>query len=190
MNRHQFWQCCLSLRNRLSLRKQSRIGQQQLPFTALLRSIDETAAAIAAWHRATTRNSSFTPTSAATPTAVLSNGHDTCTSSFVHFRERDVDKCVWQCARCRRGTASGAWARAVMDRSHHLAAAGAASTPAIVSNHLPSFTNDFAATFIARIATFGPFQPMISSFLSSSSSVAMKNFSSSCRVGLERSRMS
>jgi hypothetical protein len=60
-----------------------------------------------------------------------------------------------------------------MNRLQHLAATGAASIPAVVSNHLPSFTNDFAASLLARIAAFGPFQPMISSSLSSSSSVAM-----------------
>ena len=43
-----------------------------------------------------------------------------------------------------------------------------------------SFENLLAQSLIAFIATFGPFHPMISSFLFSSSSVATKNFSSSC----------
>jgi hypothetical protein len=43
---------------------------------------------------------------------------------------------------------------------------------------------------MACTATLNPFQPMISSFLSSSSSVAMKNFSNPFRIGLVRSRTS
>src|ERR1700719_338764 len=52
------------------------------------------------------------------------------------------------------------------------------------------FEKLLALSLIAFIAILGPFQPMISSFLSSSSSVAMKNFSSSCRIGFDRSRTS
>jgi hypothetical protein len=51
----------------------------------------------------------------------------------------------------------------------------------------PSFEKDFALSLIAFIAILGPFQPMMSNFLSSSSSVAMKNFSSSSRIGFEMS---
>jgi hypothetical protein len=40
---------------------------------------------------------------------------------------------------------------------------------------------------MACTAALGPLQPMILSFLSSSSSVALKNFSSSCRIDFERS---
>ena len=40
---------------------------------------------------------------------------------------------------------------------------------------------------MACTAALGPFQPIIVSFLSSSSSVALKNFSSSWRIGFERS---
>ena len=40
---------------------------------------------------------------------------------------------------------------------------------------------------MARTAALGPFQPMILSFLFSSSSVALKNFSTSWRIGFERS---
>jgi len=43
---------------------------------------------------------------------------------------------------------------------------------------------------VAFTAAFAPFQPMTLSFLSSSSSVAMKNFSSSSRIGFVRSSMS
>ena len=42
-----------------------------------------------------------------------------------------------------------------------------------------SFANDLTPSLIACSATLGPFQPIILSFLSSSSSVAIKNFSSS-----------
>jgi hypothetical protein len=44
----------------------------------------------------------------------------------------------------------------------------------------PPFEKLLALSLIAVIAILGPFHPMISSFLSSSSSVATKNFSSSC----------
>jgi hypothetical protein len=47
-------------------------------------------------------------------------------------------------------------------------------------SYSPSFEKLLAPSWIAFIAILGPFHPMISSFLSSSSSVAMKNFSSSC----------
>jgi Protein of unknown function (DUF3309) len=47
-------------------------------------------------------------------------------------------------------------------------------------SYLPSFEKLLAPSLIAFIAILGPFQPIISSFLSSSSSVATKNFSSSC----------
>ena len=49
-----------------------------------------------------------------------------------------------------------------------------------VEDYLPSFKKVFALSLIAFVAILGPFQPMISSFLSSNSSVAIKNFSSSC----------
>ena len=54
----------------------------------------------------------------------------------------------------------------------------------------PSFEKDLALSLIAFIAILGPFQPIMSNFLSSSSSVAMKNFSSSSRIGFDRSRIS
>ena len=47
------------------------------------------------------------------------------------------------------------------------------------SRYSSSFAKDFAASFMACTAAFGPFQPRIFNFLASSSSVAMKNFSSS-----------
>jgi len=47
-------------------------------------------------------------------------------------------------------------------------------------SYAPSFKKLLALSWIAFIAILGPFHPMISSFLSSSSSVAMKNFSSYC----------
>ena len=47
------------------------------------------------------------------------------------------------------------------------------------SRYSSSFAKDFAASFMACTAALGPFQPIILSFLASSSSVAMKNFSSS-----------
>ena len=50
----------------------------------------------------------------------------------------------------------------------------------VEQGYSPSFENLLAQSLIAFIATLGPFHPMISSFLSSSSSVATKNFSSSC----------
>jgi hypothetical protein len=50
----------------------------------------------------------------------------------------------------------------------------------VEQSYLPSLEKFLALPLIAFIAILGPFQPMISSFLSSSSSVAMKNFSSSC----------
>jgi hypothetical protein len=50
----------------------------------------------------------------------------------------------------------------------------------VEQSYSPSFEKFFALSWIAFIAILGPFHPMISSFLSSSSSVAMKNFSSSC----------
>ena len=62
----------------------------------------------------------------------------------------------------------------------------AAATPGLTipvhveRSYSPSFEKLIALSWIAFIAILGPFQPMISSFLSSSSSVAMKNFSSSC----------
>jgi hypothetical protein len=46
-------------------------------------------------------------------------------------------------------------------------------------SYLSFFANDLAPSLIACSATLGPFQPSILSFLSSSSSVAIKNFSSS-----------
>ena len=49
----------------------------------------------------------------------------------------------------------------------------------VFGNHCSFFANNFAASLIAFRATLGPFQPIIFSFLSSSSSVATKNFSSS-----------
>jgi hypothetical protein len=53
-----------------------------------------------------------------------------------------------------------------------------------------SFERDLELSLIAFIAILGPFHPMICNFLSSSSSVAMKNFSSSSRIGFEMSRIS
>ena len=50
----------------------------------------------------------------------------------------------------------------------------------VEQSYSPSFEKLLALSLIAFIAILGPFHPMISSFLSSSSSVAMKNFSSSC----------
>ena len=50
----------------------------------------------------------------------------------------------------------------------------------VEQGYSPSFEKLLALSLIAFIAILGPFHPMISSFLSSSSSVAMKNFSSSC----------
>jgi len=50
----------------------------------------------------------------------------------------------------------------------------------VEQSYSPSFEKPLALYLIAFIAILGPFHPMISSFLSSSSSVAMKNFSSSC----------
>ena len=50
----------------------------------------------------------------------------------------------------------------------------------VEQSYLPSFEKLLELSLIAFIAILGPFHPMISSFLSSSSSVAMKNFSSSC----------
>ena len=50
----------------------------------------------------------------------------------------------------------------------------------VEQSYSPSFEKLLALSWIAFIAILGPFHPMISSFLSSSSSVAMKNFSSSC----------
>ena len=50
----------------------------------------------------------------------------------------------------------------------------------VEQNYPPCFEKLLALSLIAFIAILGPFHPMISSFLSSSSSVAMKNFSSSC----------
>ena len=46
-------------------------------------------------------------------------------------------------------------------------------------HYLPFFLKDLAASLMACTAALGPFQPMMLSFLSSSSSVALKNFSSS-----------
>jgi hypothetical protein len=45
----------------------------------------------------------------------------------------------------------------------------------------------FPGTLMACTAALDPFQPIIVSFLSSSSSVAIKNFSSSSRIGFGRS---
>jgi hypothetical protein len=50
----------------------------------------------------------------------------------------------------------------------------------VEQSYSPSFEKLLAPSWIVFIAILGPFHPMISSFLSSSSSVAMKNFSSSC----------
>jgi hypothetical protein len=50
----------------------------------------------------------------------------------------------------------------------------------VEQSYSTSFKKLLALSWIAFIASLGPFHPMISSFLSSSSSVAMKNFSSSC----------
>ena len=46
----------------------------------------------------------------------------------------------------------------------------------------PSFKKLFALSLIAFVAILGSVHPITSSFLSSSSSVAMKNFSSSCWI--------
>jgi hypothetical protein len=50
----------------------------------------------------------------------------------------------------------------------------------MLQGYSPPFEKLLALSLIAFIAILGPFHPMISSFLASSSSVAMKNFSSSC----------
>ena len=50
----------------------------------------------------------------------------------------------------------------------------------VEQSYSPSFEKLLALFLTAFIAILGPFHPIISSFLSSSSSVAMKNFSSSC----------
>ena len=50
----------------------------------------------------------------------------------------------------------------------------------VEQSYLSSLENFLALSLIAFVAILGPFHPMISSVLSSSSSVAMKNFSSSC----------
>jgi len=50
----------------------------------------------------------------------------------------------------------------------------------VEQSYSPSFEKLLALSLTAFIAILGPFHPIISSFLSSSSSVAMKNFSSSC----------
>jgi hypothetical protein len=50
----------------------------------------------------------------------------------------------------------------------------------VEQSYSPSVVKVLALSLIAFIAILGPFHPMMSSFLSSSSSVAMKNFSSSC----------
>jgi len=50
-----------------------------------------------------------------------------------------------------------------------------------------AFPKDFAASLMACTAALGPFQSIMLSFLSSSSSVAIKNFSSSSRIGFVRS---
>jgi hypothetical protein len=50
----------------------------------------------------------------------------------------------------------------------------------VEQSYLSSLEKLLALSLIAFVAILGPFHPMISSVLSSSSSVAMKNFSSSC----------
>jgi hypothetical protein len=57
----------------------------------------------------------------------------------------------------------------------------------MLSSYLPSYEKPLTPSLTAFNAILGPFHPMICSFFSSSSSVAMKNFSSSCCIGLERS---
>jgi NAD(P)-dependent dehydrogenase (short-subunit alcohol dehydrogenase family) len=89
---------------------------------------------------------------------------------------------------CDTGRAIGADAGFALLRGHSERAGGVREGsgrappdfPGVEQSHPPSFEKLLALSLIAFIAVLGPFQPMISSFLSSSSSVAMKNFSSSC----------